>query len=108
MTVHPSNPSNPSHEIKKFEEKARAKSQYCDDFFFLENALSPEGRCVAYPVGVQLFLLMFYFGLGNLKKNGHPSSVILAELFPQNVLFDGTGWTCGTGWTDGTVPKSVL
>ena len=27
--------------------------------------LSPEGRCVAYPVGVQLFLLMFYFGLGN-------------------------------------------
>ena len=27
--------------------------------------LSPEGRCEAYPVGVQLFLLMFYFGLGN-------------------------------------------
>ena len=22
--------------------------------------LSPEGRCEAYPVGVQLFLLMFY------------------------------------------------
>ena len=50
--------------------------------------LSFEGRCVAYPVGVQLFLLMFYFGLGNelWKKKGHRSSVILAELFPQNVL----------------------
>ena len=35
-----------------------------------------------------------------LKKKGLPSSVILAELFPQNVLFDGTGWT---GWTGGTV-----
>ena len=33
--------------------------------FFFQNVLSPEGRCVAYPVGVQLFLLMFYFGLGN-------------------------------------------
>ena len=27
--------------------------------------LSPEGRCEAYPVGVHLFLLMFYFVLGN-------------------------------------------
>ena len=29
------------------------------------------------------------------KKKGHPSSVILAEIFPQNVLFDGWvgGWT---------------
>ena len=25
--------------------------------------------------------------------------MILAELFPKNVLFDGTGWT---GWTGGT------
>ena len=40
-----------------------------------------------------------YSGLGNEleKKKGHPSIVILAELFPQNVLFDGTGWT---GWTE--------
>ena len=26
------------------------------------------------------------------KKQGHPSSVILAEFFPRNVLFDGVGW----------------
>ena len=58
--------------------------------------LSPEGRCEAYPVGVQLFLLMFYFWLVNVlwkKKNGHPSSVILSEFFPRNVLLwlDGMG-----------------
>ena len=29
--------------------------------FSLENVLSPEGRYVAYPLGVQLFLLMFSF-----------------------------------------------
>ena len=54
----------------------------------------PEGRCEAYPVGVQLFLLMFYFVLGDelCEKKGHPITVILAEFFPQNVLFDGTGW----------------
>ena len=34
-----------------------------------------------------------------MKKKGHPSIVILADFFPQNVLFDGT---------DGTVIKSVL
>ena len=28
----------------------------------LENALSTEGKCVAYPVGVQLFLLIHYLG----------------------------------------------
>ena len=40
---------------------------------------------------------MFYFVLGNelWKKKGHPSSVILAEIFPQNVLFDGLGWWVG-------------
>ena len=26
-----------------------------------------------------------------LKRKSHPSSVILAEFFPQNVLFDGWG-----------------
>ena len=31
-------------------------------FWNRENVLSPEGRYVVYPVGVQLFLLMFYFG----------------------------------------------
>ena len=36
------------------------------------------------------------------KKEGHPNSLIFAELFPQNVLFDGTG---RTGWTGN---KSVL
>ena len=30
------------------------------DIFF-DYVLSPEGRCVAYPVGVQLIFLMFYF-----------------------------------------------
>ena len=30
------------------------------------EALSPEGRCEAYPIGVQLFLLMFYFVLVNV------------------------------------------
>ena len=31
-------------------------------FWNLEKVLYPEGRCVAYPVGVQLFLLMIYLG----------------------------------------------
>ena len=55
--------------------------------------LSPEGRCEAYPVGVQLFLLMFYFVLVNVlwKKKGHPSSVIFPEFFPRNVLFEIEG-----------------
>ena len=26
-----------------------------------QKDLSPEGRCEAYPVGVQLFVLMFYY-----------------------------------------------
>ena len=29
-------------------------------FLNLENVLSPEGRFVAYPVGVQLFLVVIY------------------------------------------------
>ena len=29
--------------------------------------LSPEGRCEAYPVGVQLFLLRFYLPKGEVK-----------------------------------------
>ena len=49
-------------------------------FFYPENVLSPEGRCVAYPVGVQLFLHMFCFGIGNKLKKDHPSRVIL-EVF---------------------------
>ena len=67
--------------------------------------LSPQGRCEGYPVGGQLFLLMFYFGLVNVlwKKKGHPSSVILSEFFPRNVLFEGMGWG-RVGW----VIKSVL
>ena len=74
--------------------------------------LPPEGRCVvAYPVGVQLFLRMFYFGLGNelwKEKKGHPRSGILAELFPQNVLFDGTGWTGGTEYQKGPLIFVIL
>ena len=31
-------------------------------FFLRENVLSPEGKCIAYPVGVQLFLLIHSFG----------------------------------------------
>ena len=45
------------------------------------------------------------------ERKGHPSTVILAELFPQNVLFDKTdetGWTDGTGGTGWTVNKKVL
>ena len=34
-----------------------------------EDFLSSEGRCEAYPVGVLLFLLMFYFGLVKLFFN---------------------------------------
>ena len=37
----------------------------------------------------------------NFEKKGHPSSVILAELFPQNVLFDGRVDGRVDGWTDG-------
>ena len=53
-------------------------------FWNRKNVLSTEGRCEAYPVGVQFFLIMFYFGLVNVlwkKKNGHPRSVIFAEFF---------------------------
>ena len=63
----------------------------------LHLCLSSEGRCEAYPVGVQLVLLMFYFGLRNeLYKKSHPSSVILPEFFPLDVIFDGLD-----GRTDG-------
>ena len=37
-----------------------SKSNWFYRIFFCENVLSPGGRCIAYPVGVQLFLLMFY------------------------------------------------
>ena len=48
-----------------FEKKKGHPSSVILAELFPQNVLSPEGRCVAYPVGVQLFLLMFYFGLGN-------------------------------------------
>ena len=36
------------------------------------------------------------------EKKGHPSSVILAGIFPPNVLFDGLdGWDGLTGGTGG-------
>ena len=45
---------------------ALLKSLYYGELFSLANVLSPEGRCSAYPVGIQLFLLMYYFVLGNV------------------------------------------
>ena len=36
--------------------------------------------------------VLFCLSKRTLKKKGHPSSVILAEFFPRNVLFDGVGW----------------
>ena len=66
------------------------------------KVLSLEAKCVAYPVGVQLFLLKFYcLNKHNLKKKGHCSIEILPEFFPGNVSFDGVG-------SGGTVIKSVL
>ena len=73
------------------------------------------GMCEAFPLGVHLILfifiprremrsistrgpivftyVLFLVSKRTLeKKNGHPSSVILSEFFPRNVLFDGTGW----------------
>ena len=42
-----------------------SKNQTRNVAFFLENVLSPKGRCVAYPVVVKLFLLnVLIFGLG--------------------------------------------
>ena len=35
---------------------------------------------------------IFWVSKRTFKKKSHPSSVILAEFFPQNVLFDGVGW----------------
>ena len=32
-----------------------------DRFFSLQNVFIPEGRCRAYPVGVRLFLLIYYW-----------------------------------------------
>ena len=65
----------------------------CTNFLFKHlfrsyEVLSPKKRCEAYPVGVQLFLLMFYFGLGNVlwKKKGHPSTLILKFWNRENVL----------------------
>ena len=74
-------------------------------------ALSPKGRCVAYPVGVQLFLLMFYFWVRKGILDFKNQYGLLGFFFGENVLFDGTGWTGwtgGTGLTGGTVTKSVL
>ena len=35
--------------------------------FIIENVLSPEGRCVAYPVGVSIvFTYVLIFGLGKV------------------------------------------
>ena len=48
-----------------FEKKSHPSSVILAELF-PQNILSPEGRCIAYPVGVQLFLLMFYFGLGKV------------------------------------------
>ena len=39
----------------------------------------------------------FWVSKRTLKKKGHPSSLILAEFFPRNVLFVGMGWD-GMGW----------
>ena len=44
--------------------------------------LSPDGRCEAYPLGVQLFLLMLYFGLGKvywIPKTNRVSRVFFAR-----------------------------
>ena len=48
--------------------------------------LSPEGRCVAYSVGVQLFLLMFYFGLGRVYCTFKNRLGFLRFLNLENVL----------------------
>ena len=50
------------------------------------HVLSPEGRCVAYPVGVQLFLLMFYFGLGRVYWTFKNQFGFLRFLNLENVL----------------------
>ena len=48
------------------------------DFFFLQNVLSSQGRCEAYPVGVQLFLLMFYPPKGLCKADTEGGSIVFA------------------------------
>ena len=59
----------------------------CFTMLLFDSVLSPEGRCEAYPVGVLLFLLMFYFGLGNeLWKKWSPKYCVLSEFFARNVL----------------------
>ena len=48
--------------------------------------LSPEGICVAYPVGVQWFFLMFYFGLGRVYCTFKNPLGFLRFLNLENVL----------------------
>ena len=73
-----------------FEKKGHSSSVILAKLF-PQNILFPGGSLLADSQGVQLFLLLFYFGLENelWKKKGHPSRVILVELFPQNVLSPG-------------------
>ena len=46
--------------------------------FWMSTFLPPKG-CEAYPVGLQLFLLMFWVSKRALKNEGHPSTVVLAD-----------------------------
>ena len=57
-------------------------------FFNLENVLSPEGRCIAYPVGVQLILVPFIVVSKSLEHFKNPISFSNFFLL-QNVLSDG-------------------
>ena len=67
-------------------------------FFPLENVLSPEGRCLAYPVGVQLRLFPFIEfwvrkGILDFKNQYGLSTFFCLKMF---YLMGWTGGTCGT------------
>ena len=72
--------------------------------FFASKCLSPEGRCEAYPVGVQLRIFPFIEFWDRRGILGCINPYGLSTFFCFK-MFNLTGWTGGTDWT---VLKSVL
>ena len=72
------------------------KSIWFLNVFFASKCFITRRECVAYPVGVQLFLLVIYWVrkcLESFKNQYGFSNFFLLK----NVLFDGMRWD-GVGW----------
>ena len=64
-------------------------------FFSLQNVLFPEGRCVAYSVGLQLFLLMFNIWVRKRICHFKNHATTLTIFSHENVIQEGMGWMDG-------------